>query len=137
MTGEPRRSEAVSAAVIGIAVVEFEGQFLVGTRPSGVPLPGLAEFPGGKCHAGETPAQCAARECLEETGLRVSPVGQLLRVEHEYAHGRVDLHFCLCRPVDGQDVGTEHRGYRWVTREKLPTLQFPDANAPVIAMLQS
>ena len=33
-------------------------------------------FPGGKLEPGESPAQAAARECVEETGLEV-------RVEHE------------------------------------------------------
>jgi 8-oxo-dGTP diphosphatase len=124
------------AAAIGIAIVEHFGKFLVGARPPGVPLAGLAEFPGGKCRAGELPAECAARECLEETGLRVSPITLLLRCEHDYAHGRVDLHFWLCRPVDAGDVGTEHRGYRWVPREDLAVLDFPEANAPVIALLR-
>ena len=56
---------------VAIAVVQHEGRFLVGTRPAGVPLAGLAEFPGGKVHAGEMPADAAARECLEESGLTV------------------------------------------------------------------
>jgi len=33
-------------------------------------------FPGGKAEPGESPAQAAARECFEETGLEV-------RVEYE------------------------------------------------------
>ncbi|MCA9069030.1 MAG: NUDIX domain-containing protein, partial [Planctomycetaceae bacterium] len=54
---------------IGIAIVEHNNCFLIGVRGDDSPLSGLAEFPGGKCQDGETPADCAVRECWEETGL--------------------------------------------------------------------
>ena len=41
------------ATRIGIAVVESAGRILVGQRAADVPLPGLAEFPGGKCESDE------------------------------------------------------------------------------------
>ena len=56
---------------VAIAIVEQNGQFLVGVRPESVPLAGLAEFPGGKVHDDETAAAAAVRECREETGLQV------------------------------------------------------------------
>jgi 8-oxo-dGTP pyrophosphatase MutT (NUDIX family) len=59
-----------AATRIGIAIVEHAGRFLVGVRGDGSPLSGKAEFPGGKCHENESPAECAVRECLEETGWR-------------------------------------------------------------------
>ena len=48
---------------IGIAVVEHEGRYLVGTRGPDGPLAGYAEFPGGKCLPDELPEMCAIREC--------------------------------------------------------------------------
>jgi mutator protein MutT len=118
--------------VIGIAVVERDGAFLVGVRPESVPLAGFAEFPGGKCEPGEPPNLCAARECLEETGLSVTPVRLLERVEWDYAHGGVELHFWLCRPSPG---GAPHPPFRWTPRAELAALRFPDANAKLISTL--
>lgn len=120
---------------IGIAVVESAGRYLVGTRPGDGPLAGCAEFPGGKCRAGEPPRDCAVRECLEETGLPVVPQRLLLRRAFEYPHGAVDLHFWLCRPAEPRDVREAHRQFRWVDAVALPALSFPPANAPVIALL--
>lgn len=121
---------------VGVAVVEHDGRFLVGKRGTALPLPGKDEFPGGRCEAGESPAQCAVRECREETGLAVEPQRLLLNRQFVYAHAAVDLHFWLCRPVDASAVGGDPpRGYRWVPAAELASLDFPEANEPVVALL--
>lgn len=120
---------------IGIAVVEHARKFLVGVRGPNGPLPGFAEFPGGKCHPGEAVADCAVRECLEEAGLSVIPVRLLQRLEFEYPHGRVDLNFVLCHPATETDVLDRHQEFWWATITELKTLQFPEANAGVIDLL--
>lgn len=117
---------------IGIAIVEHDGKYLVGTRGPDVPLPGYSEFPGGKCEPGETPVECACRECLEETGLAVEPVELLLNVQHTYEHGAVDLHFWRCRPASTGSVSDDHQGYRWVPQIELSSLRFPEANDSVL-----
>ena len=120
---------------IGIAVVEHAGRYLVGLRGPDVPLAGYAEFPGGKCLANESPEDCAVRECHEESGLIVTVDRLLLRREHRYSHGTVDLHFVLCHTTEAASVSDEHRGFRWVPREQLASLKFPEANEPLIQML--
>ncbi|NOX53151.1 MAG: (deoxy)nucleoside triphosphate pyrophosphohydrolase [Planctomycetes bacterium] len=126
---------------IGIAVVEHRGRYLVGTRPSDTVLPGRTEFPGGKCRPNEPPDACAVRECHEETGLRVIAVRELLRCQFDYPHGRVDLHFWLCRLAvppaaeQAQPPATPH-GYRWLTPDELAREPLPEANAPVILLLR-
>lgn len=126
---------AAKPVPIGVAVVEHQGRYLIGFRPEGVPLAGYAEFPGGKCQAGETPGLCAARECLEETGLEVRVVDLLMHRQFTYPHGTFDLHFWLCRPTARAIVGQDHKGYRWVWAKELKSLQFPEANLPLIEAL--
>jgi 8-oxo-dGTP diphosphatase len=117
---------------IGVAVVEREGQFLVGLRPEGVPLAGYAEFPGGKCLPGESPETCATRECQEETGLVVAPTRLLERVIYSYPHGDVELSFYLCDSHEGSEPRPP---FRWVERAVLSTLKFPEANGSLIRIL--
>jgi len=126
-----------SPQIIGIAVVESDGRFLVGLRGSEGPLAGYDEFPGGKCRADETPTACAVRECCEETGLAVEAVELLLRREFAYKHATVDLHFWRCRPVDAAGMDAPQHGFRWVTADELATLEFPEANAPLLELLRS
>lgn len=125
----------MAATVIGIAVVEHRGMYLVGTRGPDAPLAGLAEFPGGKCRAGESPAECARRECREESGLDVEPVELLHNTRHDYPEVTVDLHFWRCRVADESAVAAEHTGFRWVPLAELSLLEFPAGNKEVIALL--
>lgn len=118
---------------IGIAVVEHAGCFLVGIRGDEGPLPGFAEFPGGKCQDDESPEHCAVRECVEETGLTVEIVDLLYQCDHDYPHGAVALHFYLCRPCGS--VAERHRQFEWMPAARLRDLQFPTANQPVVELL--
>lgn len=126
-----------SSTQIGIAVVEHNNCYLIGKRGNDGPLPGYAEFPGGKCNSEESPEECVLRECLEETGLSVVTVELLLNRPFTYAHGTVDLHFWLCRPEDPKDIHLNHHGFKWIPARELPDLNFPDANAPVIERIMN
>jgi len=125
---------------IAVAVVEYEGRFLVGVRPPGRPLAGLSEFPGGKVLFGETAADAAARECREETGLIVAVGEPYSVVEHDYPHGRLVLHFFRCT-LAGETGSSDAAHakplppFRWVGREELARLDFPEANRALLANL--
>ncbi len=126
---------------VGIAVVEHNGRYLVGTRQPGQALAGYAEFPGGRCLPSECPRECAARECLEETGLEVVPKRRLHAGRHEYPHGIVELEFWLCclaipgaQTPDDLEIGGD---FHWVAAQSLQSLRFPDANRPVLEILNT
>jgi 8-oxo-dGTP diphosphatase len=120
---------------VGIGLVRRAGRFLVRRRPAGTVYAGYWEFPGGKCEPDETPAEATARECLEETGLRIV-VGPLRRiVTHHYPHGLIELSFHDCtteNPVAEPDPQT---GFRWVRIEQLARLRFPEANDIIVEEL--
>ncbi len=120
---------------VGIALVLHDGCYLVGHRGPDGPLAGYDEFPGGKCHAGETPADCAVRECFEETGLAVTVVRLRRAVEHTYPYGTVRLHFFDCQLKPAADSVPLPAAFAWVPREKLAELRFPDPNGPLVAEL--
>ena len=123
---------ALPARTIAIAVVECDGQFLVGPRPASSDLGGLWEFPGGKVEAGETPADAAIRECREETGVRLDNVQRIARHRHAYVHATLDLAFFYARL---NRSAAPKPPYRWVTRQELSKLSFPEGNAPVLRRL--
>jgi 8-oxo-dGTP diphosphatase len=121
------------ATPIAIAVVEHDGHFLIGPRPTGVPLAGYWEFPGGKIEPGETPEQAALRECLEETGVTAEVLGRYAPHSESYDHGSVELCFLACRPLGSPQ--TPNPPYRWVLRDQLGQYQFPAGNRGLLGQL--
>jgi mutator protein MutT len=98
-------------------------------------MPGLWEFPGGKCEPGETPEAATVRECLEETGLVVRIEGLRRVVDFVYPHGHVLLHYFDCAPVDKTDEPLREAGFQWVEAVRLSEFEFPPANDVVVAEL--
>ena len=120
--------------VVTAAVVEIDGLFLVTRRPRGVHLEGFWEFPGGKCDAGEELTVGLARELLEELDIPSRIGEEIFTTTHTYPERSVELHFFRCellgepRPQLGQEM-------RWVRREDLAALDFPQADAELIRIL--
>ena len=116
------------------AVVEHDGRFLVTKRLDGTHLGGYWEFPGGKVNGGETLEDALRREMNEELHSGIVNLRKIFRTSHAYPERSVELHFfrgdLTSEPVAalGQDV-------RWVTRGELAALEFPPADAELIAML--
>ena len=121
---------------VAIAVVEAEGEYLVGVRGPDGPLPGYHEFPGGKLNHAESPFDGAVRECREETGLDVTPRETLYECRHDYPHGHVELTFVLCRP-DQQGRPAALGRFEWRTAGELSSLRFPEANGPVLQRIRA
>jgi mutator protein MutT len=120
--------------VVTAAVVEHGGRFLVTRRQQGVHLEGFWEFPGGKCDTNESLAGCLARELREELAVASRVGDEIFTTTHAYADRSIELHFFRCellgdpRPQQGQEM-------RWVHRDDLATLEFPPADAELIAIL--
>ena len=66
--------------VAACALVDADGRVLLAQRPTGKPMAGLWEFPGGKVEAGERPEQTLIRELKEELGILVNEA--CLRAAH-------------------------------------------------------
>jgi 8-oxo-dGTP diphosphatase len=123
-----------AAITVTAAVIEHDNRFLVTRRQQGVHLEGYWEFPGGKCHAGESLAECLARELKEELDVDARIGDEVFTTRHTYPEQQVELHFFRCallgepRPQMGQEM-------RWVPRAKLAALEFPPADAELIRIL--
>lgn len=111
----------VAAAVL----VEVDGRVLL-VRRANEPFRGLWTLPAGFVNGGEDPAEAAARECLEETGLSVR-ITRVLDViagqEHERGADFIIVYHAEVLsgeliPADDADAA------EWFTRDELPPLAF-------------
>lgn len=122
----PRPNSLVPAC--NMLVVNLQGQILLQQRRD----TDQWALPGGKQDLGETPSQCAIRECKEETGVLAEIVG-LLGVYSDPAHlveytsdGEVRQEYevtLIGRPIDGAPSATaEASASRWVNPADLDSL---------------
>ncbi|WKE66095.1 8-oxo-dGTP diphosphatase MutT [Gallaecimonas kandeliae] len=93
---------------------------------------GKWEFPGGKVEEGESLLHALDRELCEEVGINVVAAEPLLLVEHDYGDKAVKLDVWLVRGFVGQPRGLEGQEGRWVAIKDLDSLEFPDANGPIL-----
>lgn len=122
------------ALIVAAAVIERAGAVLVTRRLKGAHLEGLWEFPGGKCEPGESLHDCLIREIREELGVDVTPGEALLVTTHAYPEKTVELHFIACA-MHGEAVPQQGQQMQWIARERLASLDFPAADAELIALL--
>lgn len=117
------------------ALVLEGGRWLVARRPADDPLGPVWEFPGGKVRAGESLAAALERELAEELGIAARAGAEVETIEHAYSHGRVRLHFLRCERLAGRPVGREGQEVAWVPTARIPDLDFPPADARLLARL--
>ncbi len=121
--------------VVLAAVVEEDGAFLLTRRLEGTHLAGTWEFPGGKCEPDETHAACLRRELMEELGVDAEVGDEIFAITHAYPERTVELHFRQCT-LKGAPVPQIGQQMRWVRREDLGALEFPEADRELIEMLR-
>jgi len=111
----------VAAAII----VEREGKVLL-TRRANTPRQGLWVTPGGFVDDDEDPAQAAARECEEETGLKVEIVELLdLIAGREWPGGASFVIFYRARIVGGAlTAGDDADRVAFFGPDELPEIAF-------------
>jgi 8-oxo-dGTP pyrophosphatase MutT (NUDIX family) len=118
----PKANTLIPAS--NMLVVNSEGAILLQRRRD----TGQWALPGGAQDFGETPAQCAVRECQEETGIIAEVTGFLgvySNPRHiiEYTDGEIRQQYeavYIGRPVGGAStVNDEADGVRWLRPDAL------------------
>lgn len=126
----------MASTQIAVALVIRNNHVLVGQRSiNAKDAAGLQEFPGGKIERDETPEEAAERECLEETGIRISVLRVLDHVPSFSNQGDLDVFFFLATPQDLSQVPQAPFLYHAI--ESINKEKFPFANARVIDWLQN
>ena len=113
------------------------GRVLITERLCDGPFDGLWEFPGGKIGADETPSNALRRELAEELGIEVTVSQPYMALHHEYPDRTVDLEFFLVTAWQGEPLGLEGQGVRWVLPAELDPAELLPADATVVDALNS
>ena len=130
--------------VSAVALIDRDGRVLLAQRPTGKPMAGLWEFPGGKIEPGETPEAALVRELSEELGIdtATSCLAPLSFASHSYGASDSQAAFHLlmllyvCRRWQGRPHPIEGGALKWVRPQQLRYYPMPEADIPLIAALQ-
>lgn len=124
--------------VSAVALIDPDGRVLLAQRPSGKPMAGLWEFPGGKVEQGETPEAALIRELDEELGIQTwnSCLAPLTFASHSYDDFHLLMPVFACRKWQGIVQPREGQSLAWVRAAQLRDYPMPAADVPLIPMLQ-
>ncbi len=117
---------------VACAIIRQDGLVLAAQRSANMNLPLKWEFPGGKLEAGETPAQCLKRELVEELDIQIRVGWELPLYTHHYPSFTVTLYPFACSIESGEITLHEHAAMVWLAPEKLHTLDWAEADLPLI-----
>jgi len=118
------------------AVIEREGQVLIGQRKAGEWHAFKWEFPGGKVEPGEIPAAAIRRELEEELGIQ-AVIGPTIK-GYEYTYpGRspIRLIFYSVSEFEGEPENRAFEEIRWEKRERLPAYDFLEGDLDFVRAL--
>lgn len=93
------------------------------------------EFPGGKIEPGESKEVALRRELREELEIDIEIESDFLTIRHSYPDFRITLHTFICRALQNKFTLTEHISYQWLTSADLETLDWAEADLPIVTKL--
>ena len=125
--------------LLGVGALVFNEDRILLTQRGKQPLIGQWSLPGGLVETGESLETAVCRELLEETGLKVSPLGVLEIFERiiRDANGAPEYHYVLvdyvCEVTGGElCAGDDACRAEWVPRDQLPGLDITEGTLAVI-----
>lgn len=95
------------------------------------------EFPGGKVELGEELTDTVIREINEELSLTIEPLKYLGKIKHQYPDFNLEMHAYLSQITSGNLTLNEHLDFKWLTEDKLSSLDWAEADLPIVEILKS
>ncbi len=125
----------VTAAVI--KAMNDKGEEIVFATQRGYgDLKGGWEFPGGKIEEGESSQAALQREIMEELDTEIA-VGELIdTIEYDYPTFHLSMDCFWCEIIKGDLVLKEHEAAKWLTKEKMDSVEWLPADITIVGKIK-
>ena len=125
----------VVAAVIK-AMNEKGEEIIFATQRGYGDLKGGWEVPGGKIEEGETSQAALQREIMEELDTEIA-VGELIdTIEYDYPTFHLSMDCFWCEIIKGDLVLKEHEAAKWLTKEKMDSVEWLPADITIVGKIK-
>lgn len=94
------------------------------------------EFPGGKIEDGESPEQALAREIKEELDTDINVRELIDTIEYDYPNFHLSMDCFWCEILQGELELKEHESARWLSKEKIYSVDWLPADIGLIEKIQ-
>jgi 8-oxo-dGTP diphosphatase len=115
------------------AIIERKGLVLAAQRSASMSMPLKWEFPGGKVNPGEGYEECLLRELSEELGISAVIGRALVPTTHHYPAFTITLYPFVCSMRTEKLSLNEHAAIRWVHPTELRSLDWAEADIPIVS----
>jgi len=122
---------------VAAAIILKDNKVFAARRRQGLHLAGFWEFPGGKVERGETAQDCLVRELKEELEITVRVQFCVGESVYDYGDKIIRLLAYQVEYLSGDFKLSDHDESTWLSIDKLPTLVWAPADAPLISQYQS
>ncbi len=95
------------------------------------------EFPGGKIEDGETKEDALLREIKEELEMNIEIQKEFLTVFYEYPDFKITMYSFICRCKSDDFILKEHVEFKWLLNTELSSLDWADADIPIVKKLRA
>ncbi|MCH7400557.1 (deoxy)nucleoside triphosphate pyrophosphohydrolase [Belliella kenyensis] len=120
------------------AIIIHQEKILVAQRSEYMSNPLKWEFPGGKLENHESLEECIKREILEELNLKIETLTILNKNTHQIGENlKIELIPFICRYIEGELSLKEHRSAQWLRPAELDTLDWSEADIPILNQLMN
>lgn len=118
------------------AILERDGNMLIGQRRAGGSHAGKWEFPGGKVESGESPEEAIVRELREELAIEAAGVREIHRYEYAYPGKRpLLLVFLRVGSFTGEPVNQAFARIAWAPPSTFSRYDFLDGDRDFLTWL--
>jgi len=118
------------------AVIERNGQILIGQRKARGRHALKWEFPGGKVEPGEEPRAALARELREELGIEAQIGEEIERYDFSYdTQPTTHLIFFRVTEFVGEPENLDFAQIAWAERQRLPEYDFLEGDVAFVRRL--
>ena len=114
------------------SIITFQNKILAVQRSNRMSQPMKWEFPGGKIEPGETEIDCIKREIKEELNINIEVIERLTPSIYNYPNFTIELIPFTAIYVSGQLKLKEHHQYLLLEKNELHTLDWAEADLPIV-----